>query len=276
MSTSNGKITIRFWGVRGGIPTPDQATSRFGGNTPCIEMRCGDRLLIFDAGTGIRPLGAALDQSQPIEADIFFSNTRFEHTCGLPFFTPGYNPSNAFTVWGGAPNGHAGVEEALTNMMTSPLFPIPLSFIGGLKAWRDIGNGASLAPHDGIAIRSACLCRMQAATCYRVEFAGHAVCYITAPVDAVADNDSALLALADQADLVILHAHFLNVEARRRPSLVPWEEGVRLCDAAGAARLILFAHHPDQDDVRLDGIEARLSARRAGSAVAREGLTVTV
>ena len=56
-------MVIRFWGVRGSIPCPGPDTARYGGNTPCVEISCGGRVLIFDAGTGIRALGQSLAQS---------------------------------------------------------------------------------------------------------------------------------------------------------------------------------------------------------------------
>ena len=126
-----GGFNLRFWGVRGGIPTTNADTLRFGGNTPCVEVHCGDHLIILDAGTGIRPFGLALDQSRPIEADIFFSVSRFDHACGLPFFGAGYNPANEFKVWAGHLGAGGSIENDLNELMTSPLFPIPLSFIGG-------------------------------------------------------------------------------------------------------------------------------------------------
>ena len=66
---------VRFWGVRGSIPTPGAHTARHGGNTSCLEVRCGDRLLIFDAGTGIRPLGGHLDKAGAVDADVYFTHT---------------------------------------------------------------------------------------------------------------------------------------------------------------------------------------------------------
>ena len=67
------KFTVKFWGVRGSIPCPGLAYHRYGGNTPCVEMTCGDKTLIFDAGTGLRSLGQELVKKGKIEAEIFFS-----------------------------------------------------------------------------------------------------------------------------------------------------------------------------------------------------------
>ena len=160
---------LRFWGVRGGIPTTNKGTLGFGGNTPCVEVRCGTHLIILECGTGIRPFGLALDQSQPIQADIFFSVSRFDHACGLPFFSAGYNPANEFKVWAGHLGSNGSIEQNLTNLMTSPLFPIPLSFIGGLKAWGDFVAGDSFEPRDGISVKTTALNTPIGATGYRID-----------------------------------------------------------------------------------------------------------
>src|SRR3954469_20824947 len=73
--TSASSIAVRFWGVRGSIACPGPATLRYGGNTPCVEIRCGSDTLIFDAGTGIRQLGNALTKAaNTTDFDIFLSH----------------------------------------------------------------------------------------------------------------------------------------------------------------------------------------------------------
>ena len=82
-------MRVRFWGVRGSIPCPGPATIRYGGNTPCIEVRCGERVLIFDAGTGLRSLGIELLKDKKIRnVDIFITHCHLDHVSGLPFFAP--------------------------------------------------------------------------------------------------------------------------------------------------------------------------------------------
>src|ERR1700686_2943201 len=92
---STSGMTVQFWGVRGSLACPEPEVARYGGNTSCVEVRCGDRLLIFDAGTGLRPLGNTLVESaSPIEADIFLSHCHLDHISGLPFFAPCYRASS--------------------------------------------------------------------------------------------------------------------------------------------------------------------------------------
>ena len=86
-------MTLRFWGVRGSLPAPGPTTARYGGNTSCVELRCGPHLLILDAGTGLRELGAALTASGvAVDADILLSHTHLDHISGLPFFAAMYDP----------------------------------------------------------------------------------------------------------------------------------------------------------------------------------------
>ena len=87
---------IRFWGTRGSIPTPGPRTVKYGGNTSCVEVRCGSELIILDAGTGIRELGTKVMREIPVDASILFSHVHWDHIQGIPFFRPGYIPGNRF------------------------------------------------------------------------------------------------------------------------------------------------------------------------------------
>ena len=93
-------LTIRFWGVRGSIPCPGPETIRYGGNTSCVEMRCGRRLLVFDGGSGLRPLGNVLvEGGRPVDLDLFYSHTHIDHILGLPFFAPAYSAGCRVRFW---------------------------------------------------------------------------------------------------------------------------------------------------------------------------------
>jgi phosphoribosyl 1,2-cyclic phosphodiesterase len=97
---SSVNFSVKFWGVRGSIACPGPKTVRYGGNTSCLEIRCGDRLLIFDAGTGLRDLGNELVARGPLSADLYLTHTHFDHICGLPFFAPLYAPGNSIRLAG--------------------------------------------------------------------------------------------------------------------------------------------------------------------------------
>ena len=97
-----GDFTVRFWGVRGSIACPGPETVRYGGNTSCLEVRCGEHLLILDGGTGLRELGRdLLKKGGKVDADLFYSHTHFDHICGLPFVAPCFIPGHKIRMWAG-------------------------------------------------------------------------------------------------------------------------------------------------------------------------------
>ncbi len=54
-------LIINFLGVRGSIPIPSKDMSKYGGNTPCIEIDPGDnKTFVFDVVSGNRELGVKL------------------------------------------------------------------------------------------------------------------------------------------------------------------------------------------------------------------------
>lgn len=275
MAEPDANLRLRFWGVRGGIPTPNAATRRYGGNTPCVEVCCGGHLIIFDAGTGIRQLGLSLLKEPELDADIIFSDTRFDHMCGLPFFAPGYNPKNTFRAWAGHPGKLRSLQRDLTAMMTSPLFPIPLSFIGALKSYHDFLAGESFEPRPGIKVRTAPLDHPNGSTGYRLEHGGRALCYVSGTQHRPGRPNQDILGLIAKADVVIYDSFYADAEyAANGGGHSTWQEGLRLCRAAGARQLIAFEHNPEHDDAYLDGVQKAITAALPGSLVASEGLTL--
>src|SRR5262249_10065953 len=85
---SSSSPRIKFWGTRGSIAVPSPETLRYGGNTTCVELRADGEIIVLDAGSGIRPLGVALDkefQSQPIKLSLLITHAHWDHIQGLPF-----------------------------------------------------------------------------------------------------------------------------------------------------------------------------------------------
>src|SRR5205807_7843537 len=149
--------TVRFWGVRGSIACPGPDTVRYGGNTSCVEIRCGDHLMVFDGGTGLRLLGNELIASgRPAELDLFYSHTHFDHICGLPFFAPCYDRRSKIRIWAGHLNGK-GIEAVLNKMMIAPLFPIPMGIFTADIEFNDFAYGPAFTPPPQIHIATGAL-----------------------------------------------------------------------------------------------------------------------
>ena len=120
-------MRIKFWGVRGSIPTPERRNSRYGGNTACIEVRLDDgSLIILDRGTGLRPLGKSLVRNaggEPIRAHIFLTHFHWDHVQGIPFFLPFYSPLNTFVIRA-ATWRRRELDGIIKRQMMYPFFPV--------------------------------------------------------------------------------------------------------------------------------------------------------
>ena len=272
-----GDFLVRFWGVRGSIACPGPETVRYGGNTACVEMRCGGHILIFDAGTGLRPLGLALMAEAPLDADLFLSHTHLDHIVGLPFFQPLFCPENRIRLWSGHLAPEHGLRDVICKMMTAPLFPVPVELLEAAAGYNDFACGATLTPKPGVVLRTAALNHPDCACGYRVEYKGKSVCYVTDTEHRAGGLDETILGLIAGADLVIYDSTYTDEEY---PAFAgwghsTWQEGVRLCDAAGVGTLVLFHHDPTHDDAVMDEIAAAAEAARPGTLVAREGCVLT-
>ena len=268
-------MSVRFWGVRGSIACPASNTAGYGGNTPCVEIRCGEHILIFDAGTGIRSLGNAL-ASEAIggELDILLSHFHIDHVEGLPFFTPLFAKNQVVRLWAGHLQPTCGVADAVRKFMSFPLFPLQVEALPATLEFRDFSAGDTIDLRPGITVRTAPLNHPGGATGYRIEYADRSIAYLTDTEIGDRPIDAALLALARDATLVILDATYTDEELPLHAGWghSSWQQGIRLANAAGAKQLCLFHHDPDHDDAFMDAIAAAAGASRPGTIVAREGL----
>ncbi len=121
-------LRVQFWGTRGSIPSPGPKTVRYGGNTPCVEVRTTDGwLIILDAGTGMRELGRSLlgrANGAPIKGDIFLTHAHWDHIQGIPFFGPIFQRGNHFTIWG-SHSLETSIDRIVRDQMNPVVFPVP-------------------------------------------------------------------------------------------------------------------------------------------------------
>ncbi|NEP06906.1 MAG: MBL fold metallo-hydrolase, partial [Okeania sp. SIO4D6] len=129
MSEQMGDFLVKFWGVRGSVPTPGKDTIRYGGNTSCIEMQIAGKRLIFDGGTGLRELGEEMMQEMPVEAYMFFTHYHWDHIQGFPLFTPAFTPGNSFHIYGAIPPEGESMRKHFIQRVLHYNSPIPLNGI---------------------------------------------------------------------------------------------------------------------------------------------------
>ncbi len=269
-------LYVKFWGVRGSIAAAGSRFEEFGGNTPCVEVRCGARLFVVDAGSGLMGLGAKLAASGPREIDIVLSHLHLDHVCGLPFFKPLLTPDRHIRLHCGNLRGESA-EEALSRLFSPPLFPISLSQLPGRIEHHGFKSGGALTFHDGCTAGTIPLNHPGGATGYRFDFRGRAVCYISDIEHSSPWPCPDLRDFITGADLVIYDGMFSETEYLRCQGWghSTWQKGVALCQAAGVERLAVFHLHPQHDDGYLHELEQEVKAAMPGAFLARDGCEIS-
>lgn len=267
-------MRIRFWGVRGSIACPGPETIRYGGNTPCIEVRCGEHVLIFDGGTGLRPLGSDLVKDDSVrECDIFLTHCHLDHVTGLPFFAPFFTEGYRVRIWAGNLVPAESIEQVMRKLMSSPLFPVEVEIFKAKIEFHDFNSGDVLRPHQGITLHTAQLDHPDGASGYRLEHDGRVFALISDTEGFPGKCDKELIRLAHGADLVVYDSTYTEQEMATRNGWghSTWRRGIRLADEAGVKQLCLFHHDPSHDDNFMDNLAAEANDARPGTITAREG-----
>jgi phosphoribosyl 1,2-cyclic phosphodiesterase len=294
-------VKVTFWGTRGSIPSPGPDTLRYGGNTSCVEVRAGGHVLVFDAGTGLRPLGLALVEDfkdRPLTVHLFISHTHWDHIQGFPFFVPAYRPETTIHVYG-APGQGRSLEKILRSQMESDYFPVGLS---DLEAQIDVHEFRAAPFEIGDARVDAMYVNHPAMNlAYRVTSGRRRVVYATdhEPYAKTLDHlggrgeegralgerlDQALIEFGTGADLYIADAQYTDEEY---PSRIGWGHSplsatVELAVNARVKSLALFHHDPMHGDDVIAKMErvAREAIAARGAAIhcfaAAEGQSLTL
>jgi phosphoribosyl 1,2-cyclic phosphodiesterase len=270
------KMHVRFWGVRGSIATPGKDTIKYGGNTSCIEVRCGKEVFILDAGTGIRKLGYKLIKEKPQHINLIFSHFHWDHIQGFPFFDPIFNKKHSITLIGKPKLCHT-LEHLFTAQPMYPHFPLSLDELDAKISFREITKNDKIK-RGNVTITTARLNHPGGCTGYRIEYGGKSFVYAT-DTEHLGCTDTSLLKLASRADVLVYDCHFTDEEysgrigpSRKGWGHSTWTQGVEVARAAKVKKFILFHHNPSHDDKFIDKLEKEAQKEFKESYAAFEGM----
>jgi phosphoribosyl 1,2-cyclic phosphodiesterase len=269
---------VRFWGVRGSIPCPEPSHSTYGGNTSCVEVRCGETVIVLDAGTGLRPLGKSLLRENVKTIHLLLSHLHLDHIIGLPFFEPAYDPWTRLFLRAGNLMPERRLRETLDRLMSPPFFPISADVFQADVSCVDFRAGETFSLPGDVTVKTAPLRHPDGSTGYRISWRGKSLCYITDTEHPPTGLDPNILELIQNTDLMIYDATYCNETYPKHSGWghSTWEAGVALAKAAAVRQFALFHHDPNRTDEALAAIAAKARASFAGAFAAQEGQTVVL
>ncbi len=303
---------LTFYGTRGSRTVPGAQAGRWGGHTTCLGIRAGSRELIFDAGSGIVPLGESLVRQhmsaapqEVLRAYLFQTHTHLDHLCGLPYFIPLYLPLT--TLWMLGPRtAHLSFQETIERLLHPPFHPVPLFEMPSLIRWGEIAEPTSAlfvrGQHDPLLLNLKHPDQRALApppeeievavhtlhgynhpkcgvTIYRVEHAGRAVVFAT-DVEGYVHGDQRLIRFARGAD-VLIHDAMYTADRYANPNTPTqgWghstvEIAAEVARAADVGHLYLVHHDPGHDDARLAQMETLGQSLFPRTTSAFDGLSI--
>ena len=277
-------LSVRFWGVRGSIPCPGRDTVIFGGNTSCLEIRAGKKLVIVDLGTGVKPLGdwimANDSKNGPMDIDIFITHTHWDHIMGFPMFTPIFIPGTKLRIHGPVSFEDDTLASIIGNQLSYRYWPVRQSELAAHIEYQELKE-TTLNLDGGLKVTTKYLNHPILCLGYRFEYMGKSIVtaydhepfrnlFPTDPDDpnyneeAAREGDAAakeendkILKFFEGADILIHDTQFTSGEYEKHLGWghSSYDDAMEAARRASVKKLVFFHHDPNHTDEQLQSFE---------------------
>lgn len=277
-------MQVTFFGVRGSTPCHGDEIAKYGGNTSCVAVRApGEHPFFFDLGTGARYFGTELAKQGIFHGTCLLSHLHWDHTQGLPFFTPLLREGSTLDIYAPAQEDGRGAAEVMAAVIRPPMFPVTIEQFPGSVRFHDTAD--SEFDIGGLKVMSRIVPHVGPTLGYRVEFGGRSVAYLSdhqQPHDGSFGVSEGARELVEGVDLLIHDAQYTPAEFAMKSTWghCTMDYALWLAEHCRVGKLALFHHDPTRNDPALDEIgrcaKATAEARGFEAFAAYEGLTVDV
>lgn len=247
---------IRFWGARGSIPVSGPQFIKYGGDTPCVEIRTKNgKIIIVDAGSGLRRLGNCLFSEQVFDYTMLFTHSHWDHIIGFPFFKPIYMPETSIKIFQ-MPKYQGSFAKLLSNVMKTPHFPIQFDKLSASFSFENLARDAFEI--DTMTVKTVPISHPNMGLGFRFEEAGRSFVFLT-------DNELTFrhrggldfddyVRFAEGADLLVHDAEYEASDYARTKAWghTIYTDALRLAIKAGVKSFGLYHHNQDRPDAQID------------------------
>jgi phosphoribosyl 1,2-cyclic phosphodiesterase len=275
-------MQVTFYGVRGSTPCCGDDTRRYGGNTSCVGVTVpGEQPLFFDLGTGARYFGTTLPHDGTFRGACLLSHLHWDHTQGLPFFTPLLRPGSELDIYAPKQDDGRSLSQVFDEMICPPVFPVTIDQFAGTVRYHDLEDADFTI--GSIKVKSRLVPHLGPTLGFRIEWQGHSVAYLSdhqQPHDGSFSIADGARELVQGADLLIHDSQYTTHEF---PAKYNWghctiDYAVWLAKHCDVKTLALFHHDPTRSDEAIDELQ-RCAGTFGGDGevlvvAAYEGLTV--
>lgn len=268
-------MKVKFWGVRGSVPTPWKDAMDVGGNTSCVQViPRDDVLMILDAGTGIRFLGDFLmaQGGTDLHGHLLLSHAHWDHIQGFPFFIPAYLPGNRFTVYG-ARRAQKSLYDIVSGQMVPPYFPVDIHEMKADLDFVELGEESFTIAQD-VQVQTCSFRHPGGVFGFRIEYGQQVVVFATDMEYTETDLDQRLIDFCQGADLLIYDSQYTPEELKVKTG---WGHSTHIAAAhlgklAQVRQVLLYHHDPSHSDEMLAQMEQEAQAVFPPCQLAKEGM----
>lgn len=299
---------IKFRGTRGSYPTAKANFLKFGGNTACVEVRCGEQLIILDAGTGIIDIGideiknSIISQNKkPHQATIILSHIHQDHIQGLQFYRPLFNPTSKINLFGLNTNEES-LKETLKTILFDKVFPLGIDEIrSDFNINNFTQNDVIILSQNGEVRKIGILdeninkknddivitaCKTMAhpkngCLSIKIEYKGRSLVYAT-DKESYVGADKKFVQFAHGCDCLIHDAQYtyqdyINpIQPKQGYGHSTFEMAIETMQLAKAKKLFFFHYDPDYDDSKLEMLENEFSKNNENILFAKENFEINI
>ena len=274
-------MKVKFYGVRGSIPTCGKEFQRYGGNTTCLRIyrEAANRIVIIDAGTGIRNLGKELiaQNIKQNEINILFSHFHWDHIQGFPFFAPAYNKNQEIGIHVmGKERKSKNLKDIFSKQMQKDYFPLELDAMGAKFHFLNLGDDETR--HGAHVTVTPQHHKFPGGSYgFRMEDDSVVLAFCT-DVEHINGIDQNIVKLAMNADVLIHDGQYTPDEYKKYRGWghSTWKQAVEVAIQANVKRLVITHHDPDHDDDFLGFMEKDCQRVFPNCEFAREGIEMKI